>query len=225
MTHDRMAYNKLTHLTGLVYYSKVIDMKIIAVLVSGKGTNLQAIINQIRAGKIRANLAVVISNKKRAYALKRAQKNNIPVFSIEHRGLTRRAHEQEILGILDKFNPDLVVLAGYMRILTSYFISKYKNKIINIHPALCPSFPGANGYGDAYRYGVRVFGPTVHFVDEGLDGGPIILQRALEVKDEENLLEMKKRALKIEHQILPQAIKLFIEGRLKIQGKKVIIKK
>lgn len=199
-------------------------MKKIAVLVSGKGTNLQAIINQIKAGKIRADLAVVISNRADAYALKRAQRNNIPAFPIEHKGLSRRVHEEKILKILDKFKPDLVVLAGYMRILTPYFVNKYKNRIINVHPALSPAFPGANGYGDAYRYGVKLYGPTVHFVDEGLDGGPIILQKALIVKDGESLPSMKRKALKIEYQILPRAIKLFVEGRLKIRGRKVTIK-
>jgi len=119
----------------------------------------------------------------------------------------------------------LVVLAGYMRIITSYFINKYKNKIINIHPALLPAFPGTDGYGDTWKYGCKIGGCTVHFVDEGVDTGPIIIQKYNPIKENDTLESFKERGLKIEHQALPEAIKLFCEDRLKIEGRRVRIKK
>jgi len=200
-------------------------MKNIAVLISGSGTNLQSIINQIKTGKLKCNLAVVISNKQDAYGLIRAKKAGIPVYFIDHRGLERKEHEKKIVKILEKYKVDLVVLAGYMRILTPYFIRKYKERMINIHPALLPSFAGTDGYGDTWRYGCKVGGCSVHFVDEGVDTGPIILQKVNPIKEDDTLETFKSRGLKIEHQALPEAIKLFCEGKLKIIGRKVKIKK
>ncbi len=199
--------------------------KNIAVLISGTGTNLQAIINQIRTNKLKCNLAVVISNKQDAYGLVRAKKAGIPFYFIDHRGLERKEHEKKIVKILEKYKVDLVVLAGYMRILTPYFVRKYKYKLINIHPALLPSFAGTDGYGDTWKYGSKVGGLTVHFVDEGVDTGPIIIQKTNPIKETDTLESFKKRGLKMEHQALPEAIKLFIEGELKIIGRKVKIKK
>jgi phosphoribosylglycinamide formyltransferase-1 len=197
----------------------------IAVLISGLGTNLQSIIDHIKANKLKCNLAVVISNKEDAYGLVRAKKAGIPAYSIDHKGLERKEHEKKIVKILDKYKVDLVVLAGYMRILTPYFVRKYKGRLINIHPALLPSFPGTDGYGDTWRYGCKVGGLTVHFVDEGVDTGPIILQKVNPVKETDTLESFKKRGLKLEHKALPEAIKLFCEGRLKIIGRKVKIRK
>ena len=197
--------------------------KNIAVLVSGSGTNLQAIINQIKDGRLRCNLSVVISNKKDAYGLKRAKKAGIPAYFIDYQGISRKEHEKKIIKILKKYKIDLIVLAGYMRILTSYFIEEYKGKIINIHPALLPSFAGVDGYGDAWRYGVKISGCTIHFVDDGVDTGPIILQKVNPIKENDTLESFKKRGLSIEHKALPDAIKLFCEGKLKIRGRKVII--
>lgn len=200
-------------------------MKNIAVLISGSGTNLQSIINHIKTNKLKCNLAVVISNKEDAYGLIRAKKANIPAYFIDHRELKRKEHEEKIVKILEKYKIDLVVLAGYMRILTPYFVRKYKGRLINIHPALLPAFPGTDGYGDTWRYGSKVGGCTVHFVDEGVDTGPIILQKTNPIKESDTLESFKKRGLKIEHQVFPEAIKLFCEGRLKIEGRKVKIKK
>lgn len=195
--------------------------KNIAVLISGSGTNLQSIIDKQDNYKV----VVVVSNKEDAYGLTRAKKANIPAYFIDHRDISRKEHEKKIVKILEKHKIDLVVLAGYMRILTPYFVRKYKRKLINIHPALLPSFPGTDGYGDCWRYGCKVGGCTIHFVDEGVDTGPIILQKTNPIKETDTLESFKKRGLKIEHQALPEAIKLFCEGKLRIVGRKVKIKK
>jgi len=200
-------------------------MKNIAVLISGHGTNLQSIIDHIKAGKLKCNLAVVISNKADAYGLKRAKKAKITAYFIDHKDIPREEYEKRIIEILKKYKIDLVVLAGYMRILTPYFLRHYKNRIINIHPALLPSFPGTDGYGDTWRYGCKVGGCTVHFVDEGVDTGPIILQKINQLKENDTLESFKKRGLKLEHQAFPEAIRLFCKGRLKIEGRRVRIKK
>ncbi|MFH1129146.1 MAG: phosphoribosylglycinamide formyltransferase [Patescibacteria group bacterium] len=198
-------------------------MKNIAVLVSGNGTNLQAIIDNVKDGKINGKIVAVISNKADAYGLERARQAGIPEYFIDHKGITREEHEQKIIDILEKNNVDLVVLAGYMRVVTSLFVNKYKHRLINIHPALLPAFPGTDGYGDTFNYGCKVGGCTVHFVDEGVDTGPIIIQRVNEIKEDDTLESFKQRGLEIEHQALPEAVKLFCEDRLKIEGRKVKI--
>jgi len=196
-------------------------MKDIAVLISGSGTNLQSIIDKQDNYKV----SVVVSNKQDAYGLERAKKAGIPAIFIDHKGLEREEHEKKIVEVLDKHNIDLIVLAGYMRILSPFFVKKYKERLINIHPALLPSFAGTDGYGDAWKYGVKVSGCTVHFVDQGVDTGPIILQRVNEIKENDTLESFKQRGLKIEHEALPQAIKLFCDDKLEIKGRKVRIKK
>lgn len=198
-------------------------MKNIAVLISGNGTNLQAIIDNVKEGKINGKIVAVISNKADAYGLERTKQAGIPEYFIDHKGITREEHEQKIIDILERNNVDLVVLAGYMRVLTSLFVNKYKHRLINIHPALLPAFPGIDGYGDTFNYGSKVGGCTVHFVDEGVDTGPIIIQRVNEVREDDTLESFKERGLKIEHQALPEAVKLFCEDRLKIEGRKVKI--
>ncbi|MEW5759253.1 MAG: phosphoribosylglycinamide formyltransferase [Candidatus Thermoplasmatota archaeon] len=196
---------------------------IIGVLISGRGTNLQAIIDSIERGYLDAKIAVVISNKSNAYGLERARKHGIPNFFIDHRGKKRELFEDEIIEVLNKHNVQLIVLAGFMRILTPHFINAYRNRIINIHPALLPSFPGTHAQKDAIDWGVKVSGCTVHFVDENPDGGPIIVQRAVEVMEGDDENSLAERILKEEHKILPLAIKLFFEGRLRIEGRKVRI--
>lgn len=197
--------------------------KNIAVLISGNGTNLQSIIDHIKKGKLKCNLAVVISNKVDAYGLKRAEKAKIPNYFINHKDISREEHEKKIIEILKNHKVDLVVLAGYMRIITSYFIGQYKNRIINIHPAILPAFPGTDGYGDTFNYGCKVGGCTVHFVDSGVDTGPIIIQKINPIQENDNLESFKKRGLKIEHEALPEAIRLFCADKLKIEGRKVKI--
>lgn len=189
--------------------------KNIAVLVSGNGSNLQSIIDKVANGYLSVNLAVVISNKDNVKALERAKKHKIPAYFVDHRDIEREEHEKLIIKILKKYKVDLVVLAGYMRLLTPYFIKKYKKRIINIHPSLLPSFPGVQGYEDAFNYGVKVSGCTIHFVDEGMDTGKIILQKVNYLKENDTLESFRKRGLKIEHIALPEAIKLWSEGRIK----------
>ena len=196
----------------------------IGVLASGRGTNLQAIIEAIKEGKIEGRISIVISDNQDAFALKRAGQHNIKTRHINFTKFKEREdYDKEIINYLKEKKVDLVVLAGYMRILTPYFINAYKDKIINIHPALLPSFPGLHAQKQAVEYGVKVSGCTVHFVDEGVDSGPIILQQAIEVKDDDTEESLAERILREEHQIYPKAIQLFSEGRLMIKGRKVFI--
>ena len=197
----------------------------IGVLVSGRGTNLQSIIDAIREGKIEGRISIVISDNRKAFALKRAEKSNIETRYIDFKSFKNREdYDKKIVEYLKEKDVDLVVLAGYMRILSPYFIKMYKNRIMNIHPALLPSFPGLHAQRQAVEYGVKVSGCTVHFVDEGVDSGPIILQKAVEVEDNDTEESLAERILKEEHQIYPRAIQLFSEGRLVIKGRKVYIK-
>ena len=197
----------------------------IGVLASGRGTNLQAIIEAIKEGKIEGRISIVISDNQDAFALKRAGQHNIKTRHINFTKFKEREdYDKEIINYLKEKKVDLVVLAGYMRILTPYFINAYKDKIINIHPALLPSFPGLHAQKQAVEYGVKVSGCTVHFVDEGVDSGPIILQQAVEVKDDDTEESLAERILREEHRIYPRAIQLFSEGRLVVKEKRVFIK-
>ena len=197
----------------------------IGVLASGRGTNLQAIIEAIKEGKIEGRISIVISDNRDAFALKRAEQYNIDTRYVNFKEFKNREdYDKEIIKILEEKKIDLVVLAGYMRILSSYFIKMYKNRIMNIHPALLPSFPGLHVQRQAIEYGVKVSGCTVHFVDEGVDSGPIVLQKAVEVKDVDTEESLAERILKEEHKIYTRAIQLFSEGRLIIKGRKVFIK-
>ena len=197
----------------------------IGVLASGRGTNLQAIIEAVKEGKIEGRISIVISDNRDAFALKRAKQNNIETEYINFKSFKNREdYDKEIMQCLKEKDIDLVVLAGYMRILSPYFIRTYKNRIINIHPALLPSFPGLHAQRQAVEYGVKISGCTVHFVDEGVDSGPVILQKAVEVKDNDTEESLAERILKEEHQIYPRAIQLFCQGRLIIKGRKVFIK-
>jgi len=193
----------------------------VGVFVSGSGSNLQALID----AKIPSvEIVVVVSNNPDAYAIERAKKNKIPVEVIDHRNYSSREDfEREIQKRLDQYKVDLIALAGFMRILTPLFIRNYKNRIMNLHPALLPSFPGTNAVKQALMYGVKFTGCTVHFVDEGVDTGPIILQAVVPIYDtdtEESLLE---RIHKEEHRIYPEAVRLFGEGKLRIEGRRVLV--
>lgn len=195
----------------------------IAVLCSGSGTNLQAIIDNVRSGYIPAKIALVLSDNKNAFALERAEKAGIETLALNPEDYkAREDFDKELIKNLKKRNVELVVLAGFMRLLSSYFIAEYKNRIMNIHPALLPSFKGTHGIKDALRYGVKVTGPTVHFVDERLDHGPIIAQKCVEVADNDTEETLLGRVHKEEHKIYSEAIKLFVEGKLKLKGRKVV---
>lgn len=198
----------------------------IAVLVSGRGTNLQAIINAIHEGRIDGELDIVISDNPDAYALKRAKNFQINTQIVYYRQFkNKREYEQEILRHLHNHRIDLVVLAGYMRLLSPSFIREYRHRIINIHPALLPAFPGLHAQRQAIDYGVKISGCTVHFVDEGMDTGPIILQEAVKVKQSDNEETLAERILKVEHRLLPRAIHLFSQGKIQICNNKVNIKR
>jgi phosphoribosylglycinamide formyltransferase-1 len=196
----------------------------IAVLVSGNGTNLQAIIENVDKGYIPAGIAVVLSDEKKAFALERARRAGIETVALDKKDYnTREDFDREIVRHLKKRNVELVVLAGFMRLLSPYFIKEYRNRIMNVHPALLPSFKGSHGIKDAIDHGVKVTGVTVHFVDEHLDNGPIILQKTVEIKEDDTEEILLGRIHKEEHRIYPEAVKLFAEGRLKIEGRKVIV--
>ncbi|MFA7575170.1 MAG: phosphoribosylglycinamide formyltransferase [Arcobacteraceae bacterium] len=190
----------------------------IAVLASGRGTNLQAIINAVQEGKIDGTIKIVISDNEKAYALKRARDNRINTMVFPYKSYKNKEnYEDQIINCLKNNYIDLVVLAGYMRLLGSKIINNYRYRIINIHPALLPSFPGLNAQKQALQYGVKISGCTVHFVDEGIDTGPIILQHAVEVKQTDNEETLSDRILKYEHQLLPRAIQLFAKKRITIE--------
>lgn len=194
----------------------------LAVFVSGSGTNLQAIID----AKIQnVEIALVLSNNPGAYALDRAKKHGIPVEIVDHRDYSlREEFEREILMRLVPYNIDLIALAGFMRILSPFFIISYKNRIINLHPALLPSFPGTHAAKQALDYGVKFTGCTVHFVDEGVDTGPIILQAVVPIYDTDTEDSLLERIHKEEYRIYPEAIRVFAEGRLKIERRRVFIR-
>ncbi|MCQ6962424.1 phosphoribosylglycinamide formyltransferase [Methanolobus chelungpuianus] len=196
----------------------------IAVLVSGRGSNLQSIIDSIESGNIPdARVSVVISDVKNAFALERARNHGIDAVFIDPRTFVdKKAYEQELLRVLGQYDIGLILLAGYMRIVGREVIEAYRNRIINIHPALLPSFMGLHAQKQAFDYGVKVSGCTVHFVDEGMDTGPIILQRAVPVLEGDNADTLAARILEQEHQIFPEAVKLFVEGKLKVEGRIVI---
>lgn len=195
----------------------------VGVLASGRGTDLQSIIDASEKGMIDAEVVVVISDKKDAYALERAEKHNIKAFFVDPHGKNLDEHEKEIDTILEDNNVGLIVGAGYMRMLSPSFVNKWYCKLINIHPALLPSFRGTNGQGDALDYGVKISGCTTHFMDEKMDHGPIILQAAVRVLDDDDRDSLADRILEVEHQILPRTVQLFAEGRLKTDGKHVRI--
>jgi len=197
----------------------------VGVLASGKGTDLQSIIDASKKNMINADVVVVISDNKDAFALKRAKKHKIKAFFVDPKNKNKEDFDKEIDKILVENKVDLVVGAGFMRILSSCFVKKWYGKLINIHPALLPSFKGTNGQKDALDYGVKISGCTTHFMDEKMDHGPIILQAAVKVMPNDDRDALAKRILKVEHHILPRTIDLFEKGRLKLYGRKVIIKK
>ncbi len=214
---------------GVIYDGKF-KRKIfnIVVLVSGRGTNLQAIIDAIEEGKINGRIVAVISNRRKAYALERAKNHGIEaIYLPAKKGEDRERYDRKLAEIIDNKRPDLIVLAGFLRILSPWFVKKYEGKIINIHPALLPSFSGLYGenvHKAVIEYGCKVSGCTVHFVDEKVDHGPIIVQKCVEVSDNDTPESLAERVLEKEHESLVEAIKLLSEGKIKIEGRRVIRK-
>lgn len=197
----------------------------IGVLVSGNGSNLQAIIDRINEGKLSAKVEVVISDNKNAYALERAKHNSIPSYTVDYKSYpARQEAEADIIKILQQYRVELVVLAGFMKLVTKKFIDAFPGRIMNIHPALLPSFPGINVIKKAIEYGVKFTGCTVHFIDEGTDTGPIIIQAVVPVRDDDTEETLASRIHEKEHIIYPIAIQLFAEERLIIKGRRVYVK-
>lgn len=200
------------------------DKPILGVLCSGRGTNLQSILTAVESGQIPASIGVVLTDKPEAKALERAEKAGIPHAFIDRRAYeTRQDFEEQLVAKLRQHDVSLVILAGFMRILSPYFVQQYPGRILNVHPALLPAFPGAHAHRDVLAYGVKVSGCTIHFVDEGTDSGPIILQAAVPVLPEDTEETLAERILAEEHRLYPRAIALCVKGQLRVEGRHVHI--
>lgn len=198
----------------------------LAVLVSGQGTNLQALIDQIEQGTLSAEISIVVSNVKEAFALERAENHGIKTFFLDPRSYSEKGgFDRALIDLLQAEAVDLVCLAGFMRILGKAFIKIFAGKIINIHPSLLPAFPGLHSQRQALEYGVKFSGCTVHFVDEGVDSGPIILQSVVPLYDSDDEETLSRRILEQEHIIYPRAVQLMVENRLTVSARKVAQKK
>jgi phosphoribosylglycinamide formyltransferase-1 len=193
-----------------------------AVFISGKGSNLQAIIDAVKAGEIHAELALVLSSNDNAYGLKRAEEAGVKTLVINPKDYTNpQSADRDIVIHLKHEHIDFIILAGYMRILTPYFIKCYPNKILNVHPSLLPAFKGATAIKDAFTYGAKVTGVTIHFVNEKMDSGPIIAQDAVRIAEDDTLETLEEKIHKLEHRLYPKAVALFAEHRLKLKGRRV----
>jgi len=199
-------------------------MKKIAVLASGRGSNFQALLDNIKAGKVNGSCVALISDNKDAYAIERAKNAGIPVIIHNFKDYSSKVEfEKDLLASMKKINPDLFICAGYMRIIGKEIAETFAGKMMNIHPALLPSFPGLHAQKQAVDYGVKIAGCTVHFMDAGLDSGPIIVQKAVVVMDDDDEDSLADRILEQEHIAYSEAISLFCDNRLKIEGRKVKI--
>lgn len=198
----------------------------IAVFASGRGSNFQSIIDQIKSGDLEAEVKLLISDQQDSGALKRAEREGIEhIFINPSHFETKADYEEELIGLLKTAGVELIVLAGYMRILSPLFVKEFKNQIINIHPSLLPAFKGLAAQKQAVDYGVKYSGCTVHFVDQGMDTGPIIKQAVVEVKEDDSADDLAARILEEEHKIYPEVVKLIAEGKIEIEGRKVRILK
>jgi len=196
----------------------------IAIFCSGNGSNFQAIVDAKKSGLFDANIALMVCDNKKAYAIERATLEEIKTLVLDIKDFDSKAsYEAEIMKALEKHSVDLICLAGYMRLLLPSFISRYKNKILNIHPALLPSFKGMYAIKDALSYGVKQTGVTVHFVNEDMDTGPIVLQESIIIEDSDTEKRLTAKIHELEHRLYPKCIKLFIEGKVKIEGRTVRI--
>lgn len=196
----------------------------VGILLSGRGSNMVALVEAMRAGSIAAVPAVVLSNVRQAPALARATAWGIPTVVLDHRAFeSRRIHEEKVAAILEEHRVDLVCLAGYMRLLSPWLVGRFRGRILNVHPALLPAFPGLDAQAQALDHGVKVSGCTVHFVDDECDHGPIVLQAAVPVGEDDTPESLSARILEEEHRIYPEAVRLYFEGRLRIEGRRVRI--
>lgn len=190
---------------------------------SGRGSNFEALAGSVAAGRIpSAEIVMVISNQPGALGLKRAEDRGIAARMIPSKGLQREAYDRQVVAVLQEFKVDLICLAGYMRLLSAYFVAAFPQRILNIHPSLLPSFPGLESQKQALEHGVKFAGCTVHFVDENLDAGPIILQAVVPVLDKDDEHTLSERILKEEHRIYSEAVKIVLEGKYRIVGRRVL---
>ena len=197
-------------------------MKRLGILLSGRGSNFEAIADNVAAETIDASIAVVISNRDEARGLEIARERGLNAVAIPSKGHDREVYDRLLVAELRKHEVDLVCLAGYMRLLSPYFVAAFPNRILNIHPSLLPSFPGLESQRQALEYGVKFAGCTVHFVDENLDAGPIVLQATVPVRDEDTEETLSSRILAEEHRIYTEAVKIVLEGKFKIVGRRVV---
>ena len=200
-------------------------MKKLGILLSGRGSNFEAIARNVREGKIPAEIAVVISSREDAPGLARARELKLETRFIPSKGTSREAYDREVVAVLKQFQVDLVCLAGFMRVLSPYFIREFPGRVLNIHPALLPAFPGLDAQKQALDYGVKFTGCTVHIVDEGVDTGPIVCQATVPVLDDDTVETLSARILKEEHRTYSEAIRLLLEDRIRIEGRRVLLKK
>lgn len=197
----------------------------VAVLLSGSGSNLQSLIDATQAGKLDVDICLVLSNKPDAYGLERARKAGIPTAVVSHTDFSsREEYDTEMVRIIREHQAEAVIMAGFMRIITPVLLDAFPNKVLNIHPALLPSFPGVHGQGDAADHGVRFSGCTVHFVDAKMDNGPIIIQAVVPAFNKDDGDSLGARILRLEHRIYPQAVQWLAQGRLEITGRKVVVR-
>ena len=197
-------------------------MKRLAILISGRGSNFEAIADSVQAGRLNAEIAVVISNREDAPGLEIARRRGIPAVAVPSRGLDREIYDRMLVAEIRKHRADLVCLAGFMRMLSAAFVREFPLAVLNIHPSLLPAFPGLEAQHQALDHGVKITGCTVHFVDEYLDAGPIVLQAAVPVLDDDTAETLAARILKEEHRIYTEAIRIVLEGRFRIDGRRVI---
>jgi len=198
--------------------------KRIGVLISGRGSNFEALAASVDAGRIpNAEIAIVLSNREDAPGLERARARGIPALGIASKGLEREAFDRQILAVLREKNVDLVCLAGYLRLLSPYFVRAFPDRILNIHPSLLPAFPGLEAQRQALEHGVKFTGATVHFVDEQLDAGRIIVQAIVPIADGDTVATLSERILREEHRIYTEAVNIVLEGRYRIDGRRVLI--
>jgi phosphoribosylglycinamide formyltransferase 1 len=195
----------------------------IGVLLSGRGSNFEALAESCAAGRIPdAKIALVVSNREGAPGIDRARARGIPALVIPSKGLEREAYDRQVAAALDEARVELVCLAGYMRLLSPFFVARFSGRILNIHPSLLPAFPGLEAQRQALEHGVKWSGCTVHFVDENLDAGPIILQAAVAVRDDDTVESLSARILAEEHRIYSEAVRMVLEGRYRIAGRRVL---
>jgi phosphoribosylglycinamide formyltransferase-1 len=197
-------------------------MRKLGILLSGRGSNFEAIADNVAAGKVHAEIAVVLSNKPNAPGLQRAKERGIPAECIPSRGLEREEYDRQVVARLQQAQVDVVCLAGYMRLLSAYFVEQFPNRILNIHPSLLPSFPGLEAQKQALEHGVKFSGCTVHLVDERLDAGPILVQAIVPVLDDDTEETLSERILQEEHRIYTDAIHLVLSGKFRVEGRRVI---